>query len=88
VAYPEPTKAFLKRSAKLPVLTLYPVGRGLTLELIRRNQQCDVSEAMAPVDVNLQYDFDYQQFTYLPNEVRVLPVSNHIISCYIQSYLE
>jgi len=33
---------------------------------------------MAPVDVNLQYDFDYQQFTYLPNEVTVLPVSNHI----------
>ena len=51
------------------------VGNGVTLQLIRRNQQCNVSEALAPVDINLQYDFNYQQFTLLPNEVRVLPVS-------------
>ena len=51
------------------------VGNGVTLQLIRRNQQCNVSEALAPVDINLQYDFNYQQFTLLPNEVQVLPVS-------------
>ena len=53
------------------------VGTALNLQLIRRNQQCNVSEALAPVDINLQYDFNYQQFTYLPNEVKVLPVSSY-----------
>ena len=50
-------------------------GSGLTLQLIRRNQQCNVLEALAPVDINLQYDFNFQQFTFLPREVQVLPVS-------------
>ena len=62
----------------LQLLPHSPLGRAISLQLIRRNQQCNVSEAMAPVDINLQYDFDFQQFTFLPNEVRVLPVSNHI----------
>ena len=62
----------------LQLLPHSTLGRAISLQLIRRNQQCNVSEAMAPVDINLQYDFDYQQFTFLPNEVRVLPVSNHI----------
>ena len=57
-------------------LTMYVfVGSSVTLQLIRRNQQCNVSEALAPVDINLQYDFNFQQFTFLPNEVQVLPVS-------------
>ena len=55
-------------------------GNGITLQLIRRNQQCNVSEALAPIDINLQYDFNYQEFTFLPNEVQVLPVSFKIIS--------
>ena len=54
------------------------IGNGLTLQLIRRNEQCNVSEALDPVDINLQYDFNYQQFTFLPKEVRVLPVSSHL----------
>ena len=54
------------------------VGSSVTLQLIRRNQQCNVSEALAPVEVNLQYDFNYQQFTFLPNEVQVLPVSTSV----------
>ena len=58
------------------------VGNGVTLQLIRRNQQCNVSEALAPVDINLQYDFNYQQFTFLPNEVQVLPVSTSIMYSY------
>ena len=56
------------------------VGNSITLQLIRRNQQCNVSEALAPVEVNLQYDFNYQQFTFLPNEVQVLPVSTLLCS--------
>ena len=60
-------------------LTMYVfVGNSVTLQLIRRNQQCNVSEALAPVEVNLQYDFNYQQFTFLPNEVQVLPVSTSV----------
>ena len=34
---------------------------------------------MRPIDQNLQYDFNFQQFTVLPNEVTVLPVSSIII---------
>ena len=56
-------------------------GSGLTLQLIRRNQQCNVSEALAPVDINLQYDFNYQQFTFLPREVQLLPVSFNWFQC-------
>ena len=60
-------------------LTMYVfVGNSVTLQLIRRNQQCNVSEALAPVEVNLQYDFNFQQFTFLPNEVQVLPVSTSV----------
>ena len=55
--------------------SLQPIGRSLTLQLIRRNQQCNVSEELAPIDINLQYDPDFQEFTRLPNEVTVLPVS-------------
>ena len=37
-------------------------------------------EALAPVDIDLQYDFNYQHFTFLPNEVTVLPVSTYNLS--------
>ena len=66
------------RSALLRIVTklcIFFVGNSVTLQLIRRNQQCNVTEALAPVDINLQYDFDFQQFTFLPREVQVLPVS-------------
>ena len=56
-------------------ICLFVIGSGLELQLIRRNQQCNVLEALGPVDIDLQYDFNYQHFTFLPNEVRVLPVS-------------
>ena len=60
----------------LPIpVCIITIGSGLELKLIRRNQQCNVLEALAPVDIDLQYDFNYQQFTFLPNEVTVLPVS-------------
>ena len=62
-------------------------GGGVTLQLIRRNQQCNVSEALVPVDINLQYDFNFQQFTFLPNEVQLLPVSfNQFVTVKIRTY--
>ena len=65
----------MKSTIPSPHLSCCCAGSGLTLQLIRRNQECNVPEALAPVDINLQYDFDYQQFTFLPNEVQLLPVS-------------
>ena len=59
------------------------VGNSVTLQLIRRNQQCNVTEELAPVDINLQYDFNFQQFTYLPREVQVLPVSTSTSLFYV-----
>lgn len=50
-------------------------GRGLTLKVIRNTQTCDGLEELKPIDQNLQYDFNFQQFTVLPNEVKVYPVS-------------
>ena len=35
-------------------------------------------EELEPIDENLKYDFDYQQFTHLRREVLVKPVSPHI----------
>ena len=54
------------------VLDLYFIsGHGLTLEHIRYNSECGVYEELEPIDENLKYDFDYQQFTYLGKEVTI-----------------
>ena len=51
------------------------VGIGLTVQHIRRTQTCGNGyEELAPIDQNLQYDFNYQQATYLPRVVNVQPV--------------
>ena len=48
----------------------------MTLKILRPTQQCGGGlEELKPVDQNLQYDFNYQQFTYLPEEITVYPVS-------------
>ena len=62
-------------------------GRGLTFKLLRRTEQCDGLEEMKPIDQNLQYDFNYQQFTYLPEEVTVYPVSIYIYACEVIVYI-
>ena len=38
------------------------------------NPDCGVLEELQPIDINLQYDFNYQQATILPAEVTVMPV--------------
>lgn len=53
------------------------LGRSVTLRLIRSTQRCGGKEELKPVDQNLQYDFNFQQFTVLPEEITVYPV----ISC-------
>ena len=51
-------------------------GVGVELSLLRTNRQCQTSrvEEVAIVDRNLNYDFNFQQAVYLPEEVVVLPV--------------
>ena len=44
------------------------LGAGLRLRHIRNGVELD------PIDINLNYDFNYQQINYIPN-VKVLPVS-------------
>lgn len=59
------------------------VGIGLTVQHIRRTQACgnDYQE-LEPIDQNLQYDFNYQQATYLPRLVNVQPV-RVVLNCYV-----
>ena len=40
----------------------------------RQTDNCSVLE-LEPIDENRRYDFNYQQTTHLPREVKVLPVS-------------
>ena len=54
------------------------LGRGVTLRLIRNTEECDGLEEMRPIDQNLQYDFNFQQFTVLPNEITVRRVSTGV----------
>ena len=52
----------------------------MTLRLIRNTEECDGLEEMRPIDQNLQYDFNFQQFTVLPNEITVRRVSARVSS--------
>ena len=54
------------------------LGRGVTLRLIRNTEECGGLEEMRPIDQNLQYDFNFQQFTVLPNEITVRRVSTGV----------
>ena len=53
------------------------------MRILRPTQQCGGLEELKPVDQNLQYDFNYQQFTYLPEEITVYPVS---VCVYVHAY--
>ena len=59
-------------------------GHGLVLEHFRYNSDCDVYEELEPVDANLKYDFDYQQFTHLRREVIIKPVSHSFFYSFVE----
>ena len=40
-----------------------------------------VLEKLEPIVFNPSYDFNYQQFMYLPREVTILPVRPIVIAC-------
>ena len=60
--------------------TLCYTGRGLEIQHLRWNSECQVYEELPPIDLNLNYDFNFQEFSHLPNEVTVLPVSIILIT--------
>ena len=49
-------------------------GHALELQHLRWNTECSVWEELPPIVSNPNYDFNYQQFLYLPREVTILPV--------------
>ena len=51
------------------------LGRSIILEHYRMNAECGEMEQLEPIDINLQYDTNFQQTTLFPREVTVLPVS-------------
>ena len=63
------------------------LGRGVTLRLIRNTEKCDGLEEVKPVDQNVQYDFNFQQFTVLPNEVTVYPVCLALVLDYYVNFI-
>ena len=55
------------------LLHTHLVGVGITLRHMRWNSTCGTYQELPPIDQNLQYDFNFQQFTMLPYSVTVLP---------------
>ena len=58
-------------------------GRGVAVRQYRQNDNCSGLEELQPIDENTNYDFDFQQFTRLPREVKIMPVGLMIILCII-----
>jgi hypothetical protein len=56
------------------LIGIFHSGRGLTIRHFRRNMECGVLEELEPIDQNLNYDFNFQQFVHLPREHIVKPV--------------
>ncbi len=50
----------------------------MLLSTIAITLECNVLEELEPIDFNLNYDFNFQQFTQLQKPHLVLPVSNII----------
>ena len=60
---------------ELEIFTLSYIGAELVLRHIRNGVELD------PIDLNRNYDFDYQQINYIP-EVQIFPVSSYLNCCY------
>ena len=61
------------------------IGHGLVVRQFRQNSECNVLEELQPIDENRRYDFNFQQATRLPKEIKILPVRTYGIypSCFI-----
>ncbi len=67
------TPLFLSKDST-SLTRLVQIGHGVSLSLLRENTTGHYEEII-PIDKNLKYDFNFQQATYLKEEVTVLPVS-------------
>jgi hypothetical protein len=58
-------------------------GTGLNLRHIRQTSCGNTTrtQEMEPIEKNLKYDFNFQQTSYLPNEITVLPGDTLILDC-------
>ena len=54
---------------------LHFAGHGIVVRQFRENEDCGALEELEPIDENRRYDFNYQQVTHLPRNVKILPVS-------------
>jgi len=57
----------------------HTIGASLSLRHIRDGIE------LAPIDSNMDYDFDYQQFIYLDEPVTILPGDELILDCWYDS---
>ena len=62
------------------------LGRGLTFQHFRVNEECGVLEELEPIDQNLNYDFNFQQYNHLTRDHVVLPVSIVGLQCKTMPY--
>ena len=53
-------------------------GHGLIVRQFRHNNECDALEELQLIDENRRYDFNFQQITHLPKEIKILPVNCHL----------
>jgi len=61
------------------------LGHGLVLQHFRQTDECGGLEELEPIDSNLKYDFNYQQFNILPREVKVLPGDLLQLQCFYRT---
>lgn len=64
---------------------IFYAGKGLVIQHIRRNAECGATEELEPVDKDLQYDFNYQQFNHLPQKVHLQRGDSLILQCIYQT---
>ncbi len=50
------------------------IGVALIVHHLRQSVSCGGYEELAPIDQNLQYDFNFQEAVFLPDTINVLPV--------------
>ncbi len=67
------------------ILHTHLAGHGAVLQHFRKNEECDVIEELPPIEANLKYDFNYQQFNLLPSEVKVLQGDILKVKCLYQT---
>ena len=59
-------------------ISTFSSGIGVTFSVIRENDNGEFHE-IRPIEKNLNYDSNFQQYNHLTEEITVLPVSCHCV---------